>query len=106
MAWVYLAIAGVMETAWAIGLKYSQGFTRLGPSLATIVAMAVSLLFLAKAVRSIPIGTGYAAWTGIGAVGTALLGMVLFDESRDPVRFGCIVLVVLGIAGLNLTASA
>ena len=101
MAWIWLIVAGLLEVVWAIGLKYTEGLTRLWPSLVTGVAMIGSVYFLALAVRTIPIGTGYAVWTGIGAVGVAILGMILFDESRDPVRLGSIALIVLGIAGLK-----
>ncbi len=101
MAWIWLTLAGLLEVVWAIGLKYTEGVTRLWPSLVTGVAMIGSVYFLALAVRTIPIGTGYAVWTGIGAVGVAILGMILFDESRDPVRLGSIALIVLGIAGLK-----
>jgi len=102
MAWTYLFIAGVLEIVWAIGLKYTEGFTRLVPSAITIAAMVVSLWFLALALRSIPVGTGYAVWTGIGAVGTALLGIVLFAEPATLARLGCIGLIVAGIVGLKL----
>lgn len=102
MAWAWLVVAGLLEVAWAIGLKYTDGFTRLAPSAITIAAMAGSVFFLALAVRTIPIGTGYAVWTGIGAVGVAILGMVLFDEPRTLARVGCIALIVAGIAGLKL----
>ena len=101
MAWIWLTLAGLLEVVWAIGLKYTEGVTRLWPSLVTGAAMIGSVYFLALAVRTIPIGTGYAVWTGIGAVGVAILGMILFDESRDPVRLGSIALIVLGIAGLK-----
>ena len=101
MAWIWLTLAGLLEVVWAIGLKYTEGVTRLGPSLVTGVAMVGSVYVLALAVRTIPIGTGYAVWTGIGAVGVAILGMILFDESRDLVRLGSIALIVLGIAGLK-----
>jgi quaternary ammonium compound-resistance protein SugE len=104
MAWVYLFVAGIFETAWAIGLKYSEGFTKLGPSLFTAVTMMISIYLLALALRTLPVGTGYAVWTGIGAVGTAILGMLLFYESRDPARIFCIVLIVAGIIGLKLTS--
>lgn len=104
MAWVYLFVAGLFEVGWAIGLKYTEGFTRLGPTLWTLAAMAVSLFLLAVALKTIPVGTGYAVWTGIGAVGTAILGIVLFGESRDVVRLLCIVLIIGGIAGLKLSA--
>ena len=102
MAWIWLTIAGVLEVVWAIGLKYTEGFTRLWPSLITGAAMLASIYFLALAVRTIPIGTGYAVWTGIGAVGVAILGMILFNEPRDLMRVGSILLIVAGIAGLKL----
>ena len=102
MAWVWLTLAGVLEVVWAIGMKYTDGFTRLVPSIITVVAMAASVYFLALAVRTIPIGTGYAVWTGIGAVGVAILGMVLFGEPRTWLRIGCILLIVAGIAGLKI----
>ena len=101
MAWFYLIIAGVFEVVWATGLKYTEGFTRLWPSVGTAVAMAVSVWLLAVALKTIPIGTGYAVWTGIGAVGTALMGISLFDESRDALRILCILLIVAGIIGLK-----
>ena len=102
MAWVWLTLAGVLEIVWAIGMKYTEGFTRLVPSAITIAAMFASVYFLAIAVRTIPIGTGYAVWTGIGAVGVAILGMVLFGEPRTWLRIGCILLIVAGIAGLKI----
>lgn len=104
--WTLLLVAGLFEVGWAIGLKYTQGFTRLTPSVLTVVAMAISLFLLGKALRDIPVGTGYAVWTGVGAVGTAILGIVLLNEPRDLARLGCIALIVLGIAGLKLTAPA
>ena len=104
MAWLYLFIAGLFETAWAIGLKYSAGFTKLGPSVFTVVAMMVSLYLLALALRTIPVGTGYAVWTGIGTVGAAILGILLFNESREIARILCILLIVAGIIGLKLTS--
>jgi quaternary ammonium compound-resistance protein SugE len=102
MAWIWLTLAGLLEVAWAVGLKYTDGFTRLWPSLATGAAMIASLYFLSLALRTIPIGTGYAVWTGIGAVGVAILGIVLFNEPRDLLRLGSILLIVAGIAGLKL----
>ncbi len=102
MGWVYLCAAGLFECGWAIGLKYSDGFTKLWPSVWTITAMIVSFQLLALAMRTIPIGTAYAIWTGIGAVGVALLGMVLFGESKDIGRLLSIVLIVAGIVGLKL----
>jgi len=103
MAWVYLLLAGLCEIGWVLGLKYSAGLTRLWPSVWTVLSFALSLGLLARAVRSLPIGTAYAVWTGIGAVGAAVLGMLLFGESREPLRLGCIALIALGIAGLKLT---
>ena len=105
MAWAYLLVAALFEISWAIGLKYAQGFTRLWPSVLTIAAMAVSLFFLALAVRTIPVGTGYAVWTGIGAVGTATLGIILFAEPVTVMRVACLLLIVGGGVGLKLTAS-
>jgi quaternary ammonium compound-resistance protein SugE len=104
MAWIWLTLAGLFEIAWAIGLKYTDGFTRLWPSVSTGVAMLGSVYFLALAVRTIPIGTGYAMWTGIGAVGVAILGMVLFNEPKDLLRIASILLIVAGIAGLKLVS--
>jgi quaternary ammonium compound-resistance protein SugE len=102
MAWVYLAIAGMFEIGWAIGLKYSDGFSKPVPSLLTVVAMGFSLWLLAIAMRTIPVGTAYAVWTGIGAVGVAVLGMVLFGESREFLRIACLFLIITGILGLKL----
>lgn len=104
--WLSLGIAGVFEVAWAVGLKYTDGFSRWWPSVFTVLAMAVSLYFLAQAIRTIPLGTGYAIWTGIGAAGTAIFGIILFAESMQLVRLLCIALIVAGIAGLKLTAEA
>lgn len=105
MAWTLLLVAGILEVGWAIGLKYTEGWTRPGPSLVTIVLMAVSMFLLARAVETIPVGTGYAVWTGIGAVGTAALGVFLFGESMSPSRLVCIGAIVAGIVGLKVTAS-
>lgn len=105
MAWIYLTIAGIFEVVWAIGLKYTEGFTRLWPSLLTVVAMVISFGLLAHALKSLPIGTAYAVWTGIGAVGTALVGMLVLGEPRETARIVCILLIVVGIAGLKLTSS-
>jgi quaternary ammonium compound-resistance protein SugE len=102
MAWTYLVVAGLLEIGWAIGLKYTEGFTRLWPSLGTLLAMVLSVLLLELAVRSLPVGTAYAVWTGIGACGTALLGMYLFAEPATALRFACIGLIVAGIVGLNV----
>ncbi|HOG07699.1 MAG: quaternary ammonium compound efflux SMR transporter SugE [Syntrophales bacterium] len=104
MAWIYLLIAGLMETAWAIGLKYTAGFTKLWPSLWTLAGMAISFYLLSLALKTIPVGTGYAVWTGIGAVGTAILGIVLFGESHSAIRIFCIAMIVAGIAGLRLAS--
>jgi len=104
MAWTYLTIAGVFEVVWAIGLKYTEGFTRLLPSIGTVGAMALSFLFLSIALKTIPVGTAYAVWTGIGAVGTAALGIFLFGESRDLLRILCILIIVGGIVGLRLSS--
>jgi len=102
MAWVYLFIAGLFEIAWAIGLKYSDGFTRLVPSILTAAAMTASVVMLGLALRSLPVGTAYAVWTGIGTVGTAILGIYLFDEPLPALRVGCIALIAGGIIGLKL----
>lgn len=102
MAWIYLIVAGLLEIGWAIGLKYTEGWTRLAPSVLTGSAMIVSFFFLSQALKTIPIGTGYAVWTGIGAVGTAILGMIVFNESRDIARILCIFLIVVGIVGLKM----
>ncbi len=105
MPWLWLTLAGLLEIVWAIGLKYTEGFTRAVPSAVTVLAMIGSVYFLALAVRSIPIGTGYAVWTGIGAVGVAILGMILFDEPRSLLRIVSILLIVAGIAGLKLVTA-
>ncbi|HEX5128492.1 MAG TPA: quaternary ammonium compound efflux SMR transporter SugE [Usitatibacter sp.] len=102
MAWAILLVAGLCEIAWAVGLKYTDGFTRPLPTTLVLVAMVASVWLLAIALRTIPVGTGYAVWTGVGAVGTAILGMLFFNESRDALRVGCILLIVAGIVGLKL----
>lgn len=104
MAWGYLLIAAVFEIGWAVGLKYSHGFTKLWPSVFTLLSMVASMSLLAVAVRTIPIGTGYAVWTGIGAAGTALLGMWLFAEPATAARLFFLGLIVAGIMGLKATA--
>ncbi|MEZ0171935.1 quaternary ammonium compound efflux SMR transporter SugE [Microvirga sp. TS319] len=104
MAWVYLTLAGLFEIGWAIGLKYSEGFTRLVPSVLTAVSMTASVLLLGIALKTLPVGTGYAVWTGIGTVGTALLGIILLGEPATAIRLGCIGLIVLGILGLKFAA--
>jgi quaternary ammonium compound-resistance protein SugE len=101
MAWIYIVIAGLLEVAWAIGLKYCDGFTRLWPSVWTVIGMIASFVVLAQGVKTLPVGTGYAVWTGIGAVGTAVLGIVLFKESADPARLVCLALIITGIIGLK-----
>jgi quaternary ammonium compound-resistance protein SugE len=106
MHWIYLFLAGVLEIVWAVGLKYSDGFSKPVPSVITGVALVVSMLVLALALRTIPVGTGYAIWTGIGAVGTAILGIVLFAEPATAARLGCIGLIVAGIVGLKLVTPA
>lgn len=106
MNWIYLGIAGLLEIAWAIGLKYTEGWTRLVPSLVTGVLMIASFYFLSLAVKTLPIGTAYAVWTGIGTVGAAILGMVLFDEPRDALRIVFIALIIAGIAGLKATSAS
>lgn len=100
-AWAILVVAGVFETGWAIGLKYSQGFTRLWPSVATAIMIVVSMGLLGIAARNLPLGTAYAVWTGIGAVGTVVLGIVLFGESAALSRLACLGLIVAGILGLK-----
>lgn len=102
MAWFWLILAGLLEVGWAVGLKYTHGFTRLWPSLATLGCMAVSFACLSLALKTIPVGTGYAVWTGIGAVGTAIAGMLLLGEPRDVARLVCLALIVAGIVGLKL----
>lgn len=106
MAWIFLTVAGVLEIGWAVGLKYTVGFTRLVPSILTILAMIGSFACLAQALRTIPLGTAYAVWTGIGAVGTAILGIVLFSENAGLLRLLCIGLIVIGIVGLKLATPA
>ena len=105
MPWVLLVIAGLFEVAWAIGLKYTEGFTRLWPSAGTLAAMGLSVVLLGIAMRSLPVGTAYAVWTGIGAVGTVILGIVLFGEPATTARLVCVGLIVAGILGLKLTAA-
>ncbi len=104
MAWFLLVVAGLFEIGWAIGLKYTEGFARLWPTVGTVAAMVVSIGLLGAAMRSLPVGTAYAVWTGIGAVGTVVLGMVLFGEPATAARLACIGLILAGIVGLKLTA--
>jgi quaternary ammonium compound-resistance protein SugE len=102
MAWTILFVAGLMEVGWAIGLKYTEGFTRLLPSALTLACMLASIILLGLAVKTLPIGTAYAVWTGIGAVGTAILGIILFGDPATALRLACIGLIVAGIVGLKL----
>jgi len=104
MAWVYLVIAGLFEMGWAIGLKYTEGFTKLVPTSLTVLAMVISVALLGLALRDLPVGTGYAVWTGIGTVGTALLGMYLFGDPATVARLACIGLIVAGIVGLKVVS--
>ncbi|MFT4007647.1 MAG: quaternary ammonium compound efflux SMR transporter SugE [Lacrimispora sp.] len=104
MAWVYLTIAGVFEVVWAMGLKYSYGFTKLVPSLITFGGMAISFYLLSLAIKSLPIGTAYAIWTGIGALGTVLLGILLFNEPVNIMRIVFLFLIIAGILGLKFTS--
>lgn len=103
MPWIWLIIAGVLEIAWAVGLKYTDGFSRLWPTVATVLLMLGSFWCLAQAVKVLPLGTSYAIWTGIGAVGTAIAGILLFKEPATVARLVCMVLIIAGIAGLKLT---
>ena len=105
MAWVVLLLAGLFEIGWAVGLKYTEGFTRLWPTVGTAVSLILSMGLLGVAVRTLPLGTAYAVWTGIGAVGTAVLGIVLFGEPATAARIGCLTLIVAGILGLKVLAS-
>lgn len=102
MAWLYLFLAGVCEVGWAVGLKYSNGFSRPFPTVFTVIAMALSLGLLGLALKSLPLGTAYALWTGIGAIGTVVLGIILFGESADAMRLVCIGLILTGIVGLKI----
>jgi quaternary ammonium compound-resistance protein SugE len=102
IAWLILFVAGLFETAWAIGLKYSNGFTKLWPSVFTAVCMAISIWLLSISLKTLPVGSAYAVWTGIGAVGTAILGIILFSESRDVLKILFILMIVAGIVGLRI----
>ena len=103
-AWLSLAVAGIMETGWAIGLKYTEGFSQLLPSVVTIALMGGSFYFLSKSLETLPVGTAYAVWTGIGAVGTVILGIALFGESRDLLRILCLLFIISGIIGLKIVS--
>jgi quaternary ammonium compound-resistance protein SugE len=106
VAWTCLVIAGLLEIGWAVGLKYTDGFSRLWPSVVTIAAMVASFALLAYALKTIPVGTGYAVWTGIGAAGTAIVGMIFLGESREVLRILCLVLIVAGVVGLKFASPA
>lgn len=105
MAWVYLVVAGLFEVAWATAMKYAEGFTRLWPTVAMVVLMLASFGLLSQAMKTLPLGTAYGVWTGIGAVGTVLVGIFFFGESRELVRVLCMVLILSGIVGLKLTSA-
>ncbi|MEZ2584284.1 quaternary ammonium compound efflux SMR transporter SugE [Kluyvera intermedia] len=104
MPWLILFVAGLLEVVWAVGLKYTHGFSRLVPSVITVVAMVVSMAMLSWAMKSLPVGTAYAVWTGIGAVGAAITGILLLGESASPMRIASLTLIVLGIIGLKISA--
>lgn len=105
MEWIHLLIAGMFEISWAIGLKYSHGFSLIIPSIITVVCMVLSFYFLALALKSLPLGTAYAVWTGIGTLGTVVLGIILFKEPATALRLGCILLIITGITGLKLLST-
>ena len=105
MKWLLLVVAGLLEVCWAIGLKYSQGFTKLVPSIFTILGMIASFYFLSLALKNLPLGTAYAIWTGIGTVGTVILGIILFKESIDTIRLICIGFIIIGIVGLKIVSA-
>lgn len=104
MEWIYLVVAGFFEMGWAIGLKYSQGFSKIIPSILTVIGMIASFYFLSLSLKNLPIGTAYAIWTGIGTIGTVILGIILFKEPINIMRMVCITVIVLGIVGLKLTS--
>ncbi len=106
MAWVYLLLAGICEIGWAFGLKYSEGFTKPLVSIVTVVVMILSFVLLAQAMKQLPLGTAYATWTGIGAAGTAILGMVFLNEPRDLLRILCLLLIIAGVLGLKFLSKA
>jgi quaternary ammonium compound-resistance protein SugE len=105
MAWAILLLAGLFEIGWAVGLKYTEGFTRLWPTVGTAVSLVLSMGLLGLAVRTLPLGTAYAVWTGVGVIGTAVLGIVLFGEAATTARIGCLALILVGILGLKVLAS-
>jgi quaternary ammonium compound-resistance protein SugE len=102
MAWIYLLIAGILEVVWAVGMKYSEGWTKLYPSIFTIVSMIIGFYFLSLSVKTLPLGTAYAVWTGIGTVGTVIFSLIFFKEPMDLIKIVCILLIVTGIVGLKL----
>jgi quaternary ammonium compound-resistance protein SugE len=104
MSWIILIIAGLLEVTWAVGLKYTQGWTKLWPSVITVIAMSLSVYLLSLAVKNLPVGTAYAVWTGIGAVGAALIGMLFLNEPRQAARLVCLGLIVIGIIGLRIVS--
>jgi quaternary ammonium compound-resistance protein SugE len=106
MSWTILFVAGLFEVGWAIGLKYTDGFSRLWPTVGTVAAMTISVVLLGLAMRELPVGTAYAVWTGIGAVGTVILGIVLFNDPANAARLICVGLIIAGILGLKLTSAA
>jgi quaternary ammonium compound-resistance protein SugE len=106
MAWINLVVAGLLEIVWAIGMKSTAGFTKLGPSVFTIAFMLASFFLLSLALRTLPVGTGYAVWTGIGAAGTAIIGMTYLGEPRDAAKIACIVLILAGVVGLKVLGKA
>jgi quaternary ammonium compound-resistance protein SugE len=106
MAWTLIVVAGFFEIVWATLLKFTDGFTRMWPSIGTVVAMGISMVCMSFALRTIPMGTAYVVWTGIGAVGTVILGIVLFDEPKNVVRLVCIGMIIAGIAGLKLSSAS
>jgi len=106
MAWIALFVAALLEVAWAIGLKYTEGFTKLGPTIPTVAAMIASMALLSHAAKTLPIGTAYAVWVGIGAAGAAVLGIVLFDEPANAARIACLALLIVAVVGLRLTSDA
>lgn len=102
MAWIYLILAGICEIGWAFGLKYSEGFSKIGVSIVTVLGMILSFVLLAQAMKHLPLGTAYGIWTGIGAAGTAILGIVFLNEPRDLIRIICILLIITGVVGLKV----
>lgn len=106
MAWVFLIIAGLFEICWAIGLKYTEGFSKLWPSVLTLMAMGASMVFLAKAVQTLPIGTAYAIWVGIGALGAAVLGIILFNDALSPAKIIFLAMLLIAVVGLKFTSGA